>query len=263
MRSRAEAIRSAAPRRGPSRHTAGRAGASGPRRARGAADRVHDPFDRCKSGQGTVETGSNRMANFLVDHRAVMRTVVSALAVFLLSGCASQPGTPVETVVARVPTPDLDAPQTVALFERSCLRFTGNTAGLRDWIGSYQLPRVPVAQANAFLNGRAGQVFSASNAAGMRALVSHDNGTCHVIAMASDPSVAGEILLANLRRAGAAVTPVLERAKPDGSSLQQMYRASLGSKRWLLSITAKPHSDAPNIAPELTLMATVNPEEFT
>ncbi len=46
---------------------------------------------------------------------------------------------------------------------------------------------------------------------------------------------------------------------PNGESVQQLYRASTGSKRWLLSITSKPHIDAPNLALELNLVATIDP----
>jgi hypothetical protein len=37
-----------------------------------------------------------------------------------------------------------------------------------------------------------------------------------------------------------------------------MYRAALDQVHWLLSITVHPHTDAPDLAPELALIATID-----
>ncbi len=76
--------------------------------------------------------------------------------------------------------------------------------------------------------------------------------------MAGDFLAVQKTLIADLERDGLTVTPVLERAKPDGTSMQAMYRASLGSNHWMLSVTEHPHMDAPGLAPQISLIATID-----
>ena len=114
------------------------------------------------------------------------------------------------------------------------MRFVDNPPGLREWIALHGLPRVPAAQAAAFLRGDAAPVFGASNASGKQAL------------------------LDDLHRQGVTVALALERAKPDRSAAQEIYRASLGGTRWMLSVTAHSHPQAPALAPMVELLATID-----
>jgi hypothetical protein len=159
--------------------------------------------------------------------------------------------------VAQVGTTDPDAAQVVGLFQQSCMRFAGDSAGLRAWISGHHLPQVPGAQAQLFLGpALAGQVYGASNAAGKHVLVSYDSGACQVIAMAADPAQVQQMLLALLRQQGVSVSPAQVRSKPDGSATQTLFDAALGARHWQISITSKRHTDAPNMAAELHLLVT-------
>ncbi len=159
---------------------------------------------------------------------------------------------------AQVTAPDPDTPQVVGLFQ-TCMRFTGDTVALRDWIASHHLPPVPEPQAASFLGAiSSGQVFGASTASGKHSLVSYDSGACQVIALSGDLRSVQQMLLNKLSGEGVTVTPSLERSEPDGRSTQHMFRAEFGQKHWVLSITSKPHTDAPNLLPELHLMATID-----
>jgi hypothetical protein len=159
---------------------------------------------------------------------------------------------------AQVTTSDPDTPQVVGLFQ-TCMRFTGNASALRDWIASHHLPPVPEPQATPFLGAvGSGQVFGASTASGKHSLVSYDSGTRQVIALSGNLGSVQQMLLTNLSREGVAVTPALERSKPDGGSTQHWFRAEFGQKHWMLSITSEPHADAPSLPPELHLTATID-----
>lgn len=164
----------------------------------------------------------------------------------------------ISQTVAQVGSPDPDAGQIVGLFEQSCMRFAGDPAGLRSWISTHHLPQVPAEQAALFLGPiGTGEVFGASTPSGKHALVSYDSGACQVIAMAGDAPTVWRTLLALLGKLGVSVSQILVRSKPDGSSTQQLFDATLGSRHWKISITSKPHSGAPKLAPTLFLLATV------
>lgn len=154
--------------------------------------------------------------------------------------------------------PDPDAPQVVGLFEY-CMQFAGNTVGLRNWAASRRLPQVPPGQAALFLGAiDSGVVFGASTSTGKHSLVSYDKGACQVVAMSGNVDAVQQLLLANLAREGVVVTPVADQARPDGSGIQKIYRATYEQKRWTLSITTHSHTDAPGLAPEIHLLATID-----
>jgi len=157
---------------------------------------------------------------------------------------------------AQIAPSDLDAEQTIGLFQQACLPFAGDVRGLRDWISAHELPQLPSEQAAPFLGSGSGQVFGASTPSVKLALVSKDDGACEVIAMTGDALVVERILRASLGTLGASVSQVLVQSKPDGSSTQYLFEATLGGRDWKISITSKPHTDAPELAPELRLLAT-------
>jgi hypothetical protein len=161
-------------------------------------------------------------------------------------------------IAAQVSAPDSNAPQIAGLFEQSCMRFAGNTAGLRAWIASQDLPVVPGTGIRFFLSDRPGRAFNASNSLGKYVLASYDDGTCEVVAMTADFGAVQETLLNDLKSDGLTITPILRRTDTDGGANQQMYRATLRQVHWVLSITEHPHTDAPGLAPELTLIATID-----
>lgn len=136
------------------------------------------------------------------------------------------------------------------------MRFTGEPQPLRNWAAAHGRPQLPDDQAALFLQGSPGEVFGASTASGKHALISFDDGACEVIALSDDPATVQQQLLTTLQGLGVSVTPMGTRAKPDGSSTQYLFDATLAARRWVISLTAKPHDDAPGLAPEVRLIST-------
>ena len=157
-----------------------------------------------------------------------------------------------------------DRGQVAGLFMQSCMKFAGDTAGLRDWASAHHLPQAPPEQAAAFLGTLGpGEVFGASNASGKYALISYDSGMCRAIAFIGNTSDIRQTLLSLLHGREFSVVPVLVRAKPDGSSRQELFKVHLGSQDWGVSITTKPHAEVPSMAPEVGLLATVEHSSAT
>ena len=155
---------------------------------------------------------------------------------------------------------DAGTRQFVAVFERSCLRYAGDAQGVRNWITSHGQQRFSSTLTQDLLQGRPGETFGASDPLGRRVLVSFDNGACEVVAMTGDYLAANRELLRVTQNLGVSTRQVSERTAPDGRA-QIVYGASLGQRSWTLSVTKRPHSDAPALPPEIHLMATnhVNP----
>jgi hypothetical protein len=181
-------------------------------------------------------------------HMVFRRRVIGMLAVLSMSG--------IGPAAAQAVAANIDAEQTVGLFEQSCLRFAGDPAGLRAWILAHALPQVAGGQAAPFLESGTGEVFGASTPTVKLALVSKDDGACEVIAMTDDPPTVLQILLASLGNLGATTSHMTVRSKPDLSSTQYLFDAAQGARHWKISVTSKPHADAPKLAPELRLLAT-------
>jgi hypothetical protein len=177
----------------------------------------------------------------------MIKTLLVSVAVILGLGTA-----------ASAATPNSDAPETAGLFEHSCLVFIGQPDQLRAWIAQHDLPEVTGDQKLSLLNGSAGIAFWANNKAGNRGLVSYDDGGCKVVAEASNFDLADKRLLDDLRGATVTVTMVTERTKPDGSAHQKLYRAFIGQKKWIYSITAHAIPGHPDMPPQLDLIATVD-----
>lgn len=151
--------------------------------------------------------------------------------------------------------------QAVGLFQQACVRFTENPVELRSWIAAYRLPRVPAGQAEIFAAGRPAQVFGASTDDGKLAIISYDDGSCKVMAMSASGVSAERELISVMRRLGSTVTLVADRRRPDGSATQRVYRVSSGVRRWMLSVTIHVHHEAPDMLPQLSLLATGDPGE--
>jgi hypothetical protein len=157
-------------------------------------------------------------------------------------------------VAAQTAANDAVTSQAVELFIQSCLPFSGDAAGLRNWIAERHLPQLP-AQSAAFLgNLGSGEVFAASNATGHYVLVSYDIGACKVVSQEGNMQAAENILSAYLTGNGYEQTPTTKAERPDAA--MQLYHVTRNKREWLLSVMRHDHSDAPGMAPELDLMAT-------
>lgn len=100
-------------------------------------------------------------------------TFARALAVALLLGLSPA------TALAQAD----QAREAVGLFVQSCLKYVEDPADLQAWIrDTPQLRKFPPEHAQAFLEGKRGDVWSAENNAGLFALVVFADHSCSVIA---------------------------------------------------------------------------------
>lgn len=153
---------------------------------------------------------------------------------------------------------DRGALQAASLFQQSCIRFTGRTDLLREWIRTHGLSSVPSEQAKVFAGGHPSLVFGASTPDGKMALVSENNGACRVVVEQGAASGVEQALTSILARSGVTVSEVLDRPKPSPEATQRLYRATIGLRHWVLSVTSHDHTDAPGMQPEIILLATVD-----
>ena len=148
--------------------------------------------------------------------------------------------------------PDRNTLQTVGLFRMACMRFVGRPNDLRAWIAERHLRRavdLPMG-----LPARS-QTFGASTPDGKLALVSVDDGSCAVVAEHGALALLEGALTGALRQDGVTVVQGRSLEKPDGSSVQHLYRASYGTRHWVLSITSVAYPDRLAGNPEAVLLA--------
>ncbi len=78
------------------------------------------------------------------------------------------------------------ADQLVGLFAATCLHYPGDAAGLRAFLTGQGAPPMPPRARDAFLVGRAGQVFDTSYNDVRLALISLDDGSCEAVVEHAD-----------------------------------------------------------------------------
>jgi len=123
------------------------------------------------------------------------------------------------------------------LFIQSCLRFAGDPTGLRAWAVAQKLPALPDAGQAAFLGGRPGIAYDATDAAGKFVLVSNDDGSCSAIAQRADPDALAEALPRLLREAGVTIRAAGERSDPEETALRwRGFEAAKGERRWSIAV---------------------------
>jgi hypothetical protein len=101
--------------------------------------------------------------------------------------------------------PGSGAEELVGLFGAACLHFAGNPAGTRGFLSQQGVPQMPDKARDAFLAGRKGQVFDASEPGVNLAVVSLDDGGCEAVVEQANPA---EVLTTLQREAGTAHTPL-------------------------------------------------------
>ena len=159
--------------------------------------------------------------------------------------------------VAQAQYSDRATQQAVTLFRMSCMRFAGDAADLRSWISAHNLVRIPRPAADYFSPIKPAQAFWASTADGKLALSSADDGACAVLAEHGRELAFETELVGALQRDKVTVTPETARSRP--GAMQQVLRASYGSRAWTLSITTKAYPEAPGQLPLVILLATKTP----
>jgi hypothetical protein len=95
------------------------------------------------------------------------------------------------------------AREVVGLFVQSCLRYVEDPADLQAWIRETpQLRQFPGREAEAFLEGKRGDVWSAENDAGLFALVVFADNTCSVMAQQASADQVSLVFEDYVRRKG-------------------------------------------------------------
>ena len=95
------------------------------------------------------------------------------------------------------------AREVVGLFVQSCLKYVGQPTELLDWIkATPQLRQFPAREAEAFLEGKRGDVWSAENDAGLFALVVFADDTCSVFAQQASADQVSLVFEDYVRRKG-------------------------------------------------------------
>jgi hypothetical protein len=166
--------------------------------------------------------------------------LVSGLLLALSLTAATLPTSPARADQAR---------EAVGLFVQSCLKYVEDVRELRDWIrATPQLRQFPPQQAQAFLEGERGEVWSAENDAGLFALVLFADSTCSVIAQQASADQVSLVFSEYVRRKGLPLDKISDRREYIRSidQREEIYRSN--SSRMLYEvvlITSKsPRADA-------------------
>ncbi|MBS1077690.1 hypothetical protein JK217_07985 [Gluconobacter kondonii] len=152
---------------------------------------------------------------------------------------------------------DLGAANAVGLFGQSCLSFTGNPSGLREWAARYHLPEGPPPTREGFLHGNHGRVYVASTVYGQMALVSLDKGYCQVVMRQGNVANVQTEFRDQLLARHATLNLLLQQQDPQRGAAQKIFAYEQGAVHLQLSITA--HGISGPVA-EVILTSTLLPE---
>ncbi len=132
------------------------------------------------------------------------------------------------------------ADQLVGLFGATCLHFAGDTAGLRAFLTQQQAPVMPQQARDAFLAGRAGQVFDVSVPSVNLALVSLDDGGCEAVVEKANPAEIVPVLQQSAAEAHVTVQSLGAQADKSGHGVQHaaFLLTSAGKQMHVLVSTA-------------------------
>jgi hypothetical protein len=179
-------------------------------------------------------------------HGHAARTHRAAPTLCLLAGLACA-GTPALAQPPQPPapqgqpqTPANPADQLVGLFGATCLHFAANPSGLRGFLTQQGAPVMPAQAREAFLAGRAGQVFDVSVPGVNLALVSLDDGGCEAVAEKANRDEVVANLQTEAREANDTITPVGAQADtgPNGVQHAAFQITASGKQMHVLVSTA-------------------------
>ncbi len=139
------------------------------------------------------------------------------------------------------------AREAVGLFVQSCLKYVEDSRDLRAWIDSTpQLRKFPPQQAQAFLEGKRGDVWSAANDSGLFALVLFNDDTCTVMAQQASADQVSLVFSEYVRRKNLPLDKVGDRREFVRSidQREEIYRSSDGRILYeVVLVTSKsPHA---------------------
>ncbi len=132
------------------------------------------------------------------------------------------------------------AEELVGLFGATCLHFAGDPAGVRGFLTQQGVPAMPAQARAAFLAGRAGQVFDASEPGVNLAVVSLDDGGCEAVVEKANPAEVTSALQKAARDAGTPLTDLGSQADsaPGGVHHEAYALTESGKQMHILVSTA-------------------------
>jgi hypothetical protein len=151
---------------------------------------------------------------------------------------------------------DHDSIQAAAIFQQTCILYTGHPAPIRRWAQAHGLTAMTPEKSKGFAQRNDAVAFGLSVGGSKMALVSVDDGACKLVIQAADLANVESALASILAQSEIRVLETYDHSKPLPPTQQRMYRAAIGPRRWLLSVTSHTHDDAPGMLPEITLLAT-------
>jgi hypothetical protein len=170
-----------------------------------------------------------------------MRRVIPLL-VMLAGAAQAQPAQPGSgTAPGGAQPPANPADQLVGLFGATCLHFGADQTGLRSFLTQQGAPAMPQQARDAFLAGRAGQVFDVSVPGVNLALVSLDDGGCEAVAEKADATQVLSTLQQQARDAQATLTPLGAQGEKGAGSVQHTaYLLVSGGRQMHVLVSTAP-----------------------
>jgi hypothetical protein len=131
-----------------------------------------------------------------------------------------------------------EADQAVGLFMQSCVRFAGDTAGLRRWATETGLKPLPPGGQAAFLQNQRGIAYDATNPQGKFVVASGEAGSCFVVAEHADAARLASDLEQALQQAGLPFTGGAETVDPaDKTLLHREFRIRKAGHAWRIVLS--------------------------
>jgi hypothetical protein len=134
------------------------------------------------------------------------------------------------------------AKEAVGLFVQSCLKHVEDPEDLRAWIAATpQLRQLSDRQAQEFLEGKRGQVWSASNDAGLFALALFNDNTCTVLAQQASADQVSLVFSEYVRRKGLPLNKIGDRKEfiRGIDQREETYRSHSGMQYEVVVVTSK------------------------
>jgi hypothetical protein len=182
-------------------------------------------------------------------------TCLSAFALLAVSGlpAVAQQGAPSSAGQGGQQPPGSGAEELVGLFGATCLHFAGSPSGVRGFLNEQKVPVMPQTARAAFLAGRAGQVFDASEPGVNLAVVTLDDGGCETVVEKANPDEVLSTLIKTAQDAKTPLTPLGDQADKAANGVRHAAFALTENGRTmhiLVSTAAAPPQAVLTLAPK-------------
>jgi hypothetical protein len=141
-------------------------------------------------------------------------------------------------LLAAAPARADEAAQAVGLFMQSCVRFAGDSAGLRQWATATGLKPLPPGGQAAFLQNQRGIAYDATNPQGKFVVAAGEAGSCFVVAEHADAGQLTSDLEQALQQGGLPFTGGAETVDPADKNLRHReFRVRKANHSWRIVLS--------------------------